>query len=65
MNKCKKALNTISDTLTYYMVRSDESLVHSENEIYDAMAVLAKLVSKSNSPDQISASERLPEKKYE
>ena len=29
------------------------------------MAVLAKLVSKSNSPDKISASERLPEKKYE
>ena len=65
MNKCKKALNTISDTLTYYMVRSDESLVHSENEIYDAMSVLTKLVSKSNSPYQISASERLPEKKYE
>ena len=65
MNKYKEALNTISDTLTYYMVRSDESLVHSENEIYDAMSVLTKLVSKSNSPYQISASERLPEKKYE
>lgn len=65
MNKCKKALNTISDTLTYYMVRSDESLVHSENEIYDAMSVLTKLVSKSNSPYHISASERIPEKKYE
>lgn len=62
MNKCKKALNTISDTLTYYMVRSDESLVHSENEIYDAMSVLTKLVSKSNSLYHISASERIPEK---
>ena len=65
MNKCKKALNTISDTLTYYMVRSDESLVHSENEIYDAMSVLTKLVSRSNSPYHISASERIPEKNYE
>ena len=61
----QEALNTISDTLTYYMVRSDESLVHSENEIYDAMSVLTKLVSKSNSQDKISSSERLPEKKYE
>lgn len=65
MNKCKKALNTISDTLTYYMIRRDTNLLPSENEIYDAMAVLTKLVSKSNSQDQISASERLPEKKYE
>lgn len=62
MNKYKKALNKIGDTLTYYMVRKDTNLLPSENEIYDAMAVLAKLVSKSNSPDQISASERLPEK---
>lgn len=65
MNKYQKALNTIGDTLTYYMVRKDLASLPSDNEIYDAMAVLAKLVSKSNSPDQISASERLPEKKYE
>lgn len=44
MNKYQKSLNTISDTLTYFMVRRDESLVHSDNEIYDAMAVLRKLV---------------------
>ena len=47
------------------MIRRDTNLLPSENEIYDAMAVLAKLVSKSNSPDKIPASERLPEKKYE
>lgn len=64
MNKYQKALNTITDTLTYYMVGEDLASLHSVNEIYDAMAVLAKLVSKSNSPDQISASEMLPEKKY-
>lgn len=44
MNKYQKSLNTITDTLTYFMVRRDESLVHSDNEIYDAMAVLRKLV---------------------
>lgn len=65
MNKYQKALNTITDTITYYMIRRDTNLLPSENEIYDAMAVLTKLVSKSNSQDQISASERLPKKKYE
>lgn len=65
MNKYKKALNTIGDTLTYYMVRKDLNQLPSDNEIYDAMAVLEELVSKSNSPYQISASERLPKKKYE
>lgn len=65
MNKYKKALNTIGDTLTYYMVCEDLASLPSDNEIYDAMAVLEKLVSKSNLPYQISASERLPKKKYE
>lgn len=37
MNKYKKALNTITDTLTYYMVRKDLDLLPSDNEIYDAM----------------------------
>lgn len=65
MNKCQKALNTISDTLTYYMVRRDESLVHSDNEIYDAMAVLRKLVDNTNPSEKTPVSEKLPKKKYE
>lgn len=60
MNKYQKAFNTIYDTLVYYMVRRDESLLHSDNEIYDAQAVLSKLVSKSNSQEWIPVSERLP-----
>lgn len=49
MNKYKKAFNTIYDTLVYYMVRRDENLLHSDNEIYDAQAVLSKLVDKADS----------------
>lgn len=49
MNKYQKAFNTIYNTLVYYMVRRDESLLHSDNEIYDAQAVLSKLVSKAES----------------
>lgn len=49
MNKYKKAFNTIYDTLVYYMVRRYESLLHSDNEIYDAQAVLSKLVDKAES----------------
>lgn len=49
MTKHQKAFNTIYDTLVYYMVRMDESLLHSDNEIYDAQAVLSKLVSKADS----------------
>lgn len=63
MNKFQKALNTITDTLTYYMVRRDESLVHSDNEIYDAMAVLRKLVNNTDTPDETPVSEKLPKKK--
>ena len=58
MNKCKKALNTIIDTLTYYMIRRDESLVHNENEIYDAMDVLRKLVDNTNMPEEVCVSEK-------
>lgn len=65
MNKYQKSLNTISDTLTYYMVRRDESLVHSDNEIYDAMAVLRKLVDNTDTPDETPVSEKTSEKKYE
>lgn len=62
MNKYQKSLNTISDTLTYYMVRRDESLLHSDDEIYDAMAVLRKLVDNTDSPDETPVSEKLPKK---
>lgn len=61
MNKYKKAFNTIYDTLVYYMVRKDENLLHSDNEIYDAQAVLSKLVDKADSFEWIPVSERLPE----
>lgn len=50
MNKYQKALNTIGDTLTYYMVRKDLDLLPSDNEIYDAMAVLRKLVDNTDVP---------------
>lgn len=61
MNKYQKAFNTIYDTLVYYMVRRDENLLHSDNEIYDAQAVLSKLVDKADSFEWIPVSERLPE----
>lgn len=44
MNKYQKAFNTIYNTLVYYMVRRDANLLPSDNEIYDAQAVLSKLV---------------------
>lgn len=46
MNKCKKALNTIGDTLTYYMVRKDLNQLPSDNEIFDSMTTLRELVDK-------------------
>lgn len=64
MNKYQKSLNTITDTLTYFMVRRDESLLHSDNEIYDAMAVLRKLVDNTDTPEETPVSEKLPKKKY-
>lgn len=65
MNKYQKAFNTIYNTLVYYMVRRDESLLHSDNEIYDAQAVLSKLVDKAESFEWIPVSERLPEQPKE
>lgn len=46
MNKYQEALNTISDTLTYYMVRKDLELLPSDKEIYDSMATLREIVNK-------------------
>ena len=46
MNKYKKALNTIGDTITYYMLRKDLSLLPSDNEIFDSMDTLRELVDK-------------------
>lgn len=47
MNKCKKALNTIGDTLTYYMVGKDLELLPSDKEIYDSMDTLRELVERA------------------
>lgn len=47
MNKCKKALNTIGDTLTYYMVGKDLGLLPSDKEIYDSMDTLRELVERA------------------
>lgn len=65
MNKYKKAFNTICDILGYYMVYRDESLLHRDDEIYDAMAVLRKLVDNTDTPDEAPVSEKLPKKNYE
>lgn len=61
MNKYQKAFNTIWNTLVYYMVRRDANLLPSDNEIYDAQAVLSKLVDKAESFEWIPVTERLPE----
>lgn len=47
MNKYQEALNAISDTLTYYMVRKDLASLPSDNEIYEAMATLRELVERA------------------
>lgn len=60
MNKCKKALNTIGDTLTYYMVGKDLELLPSDKEIYDSMATLRELTEKVESFEWIPVSEMLP-----
>ena len=65
MNEYKKAFNTICDILGYYMVYRDESLLPSDNEIYNAMAVLRKLVDNTNIPEEVCVSEKNYEKKYE
>lgn len=46
MNKYQKALNTIGDTLTYYMVGEDLASLHSVNEICDSMDMLREIVNK-------------------
>lgn len=46
MNEYQKALNTIADTLTYYMVRKDLASLPSDNEIFDSMDTLRELVDK-------------------
>lgn len=61
MNKYQKAINTIHDTLAYYKIYKDSALLHSDNEIYGAIAVLAKLVSKEKSQEWIPVSKKLPE----
>lgn len=49
MNKYRKALNTINDTLIYYMVNKDILPLPSDNEIYDSMAVLRNFVDTADS----------------
>ena len=61
MNKYQKALNTIGDTLTYYMVGKDLASLHSVNEIGDSMATLRWLTEKADSFEWVPVSERLPE----
>ena len=61
MNKYKEALNTISDTLVYYIVCKDLASLHSCNEICDSMDTLKELVDKADSFEWIPVSERLPE----
>lgn len=46
MNKYQKALNTIGDTLTYYMASKNLGSLHSCYEICDSMTTLRKLVNK-------------------
>lgn len=65
MNEYKKALNTIGDTLTYYMLGKGLASLPSENEIYGAMDVLRKLVDNTNIPEEVCVSEKIYEKKYE
>lgn len=60
MNEYQKALNTIGDTLTYYMVGEDLASLHSVNEICDSMDTLRWLTEKVDSFEWIPVSERLP-----
>lgn len=53
MNKYQKALDAIGDTLTYYMVCRDANFLHSDNEVYDAMAALREFVDKADSQEWI------------
>lgn len=53
MNKYQKALDAIGDTLTYYTVCRDANFLHSDNEVYDAMAALREFVDKADSQEWI------------
>ena len=61
MNEYQKALNTIGDTLTYYMVGKDLASLHSVNEICDSMDTLRWLTEKADSFEWIPVSEKLPD----
>lgn len=61
MNKYKKALNTIGDTLTYYMVGKSLASLPSYNEIFDSMDTFRELVDKAYPLEWIPVSEKLPE----
>lgn len=61
MNKYQKALNTIGDTLTHYMVGEDLASLHSVNEIGDSMATLRWLTEKADSFEWIPVSKKLPD----
>lgn len=61
MNKYQKAFNTITNTLTYYMIRRDLYPLPSDDEIYNAQMVLLKLVDKAESFEWIPVSEKLPD----
>lgn len=61
MNKYKKALNTIGDTLVYYIVGKDFASLPNYNEICDSMDLLKDLVDKADSFEWIPVYERLPE----
>lgn len=61
MNKYQKALNTIGDTLTYYMVGKDLASLHSVNEIGDSIATLRELTEKVESFEWIPVSKKLPD----
>lgn len=49
MNKYKKAFYAIGDTITYYTICKDLASLPSDNEIFDSMDTLSKLVDKVDS----------------
>lgn len=61
MNKYQEALNTIVDAIRDYVSYREFDLLPSDNEIYDAQAVLSKLVDKADSFEWIPVSEKLPD----
>lgn len=49
MNKYKKAFYAIGDTIIYYTICKDLASLPSDNEIFDSMDTLSKLVDKVDS----------------